>query len=48
GLRALARMVEERRLRVPIVTEHALIEAERALEESKSGSVDGKIVLTVG
>jgi NADPH2:quinone reductase len=47
GLRALAEMVEQRRLRVPIAEEHALGEAERALEESKSGKVDGKIVLTV-
>ncbi|MBV8721290.1 MAG: NADP-dependent oxidoreductase [Candidatus Eremiobacteraeota bacterium] len=48
GLRALANMVEQRRLRVPIVAEHGLVEAERALQESKSGTVDGKIVLTVG
>lgn len=47
GLRALALMVEEGVLRVPITKEHALTEAERALEESKQGSVDGKIVLTV-
>lgn len=47
GLRALAEMVEQGRLRVPIAAEHALPEAERALEESKSGKIDGKIVLTV-
>lgn len=47
GLRALAEMVEQGRLRVPIAAEHALSEAERALEESKSGKVDGKIVLTI-
>lgn len=47
GLRALAEMVERGRLRVPIAAEHALSDAERALEESKSGTVDGKIVLTI-
>jgi len=47
GLRALARMVEEGRLRVPIAAEHPLPEAERALEDSKSGNVSGKIVLTI-
>lgn len=47
GLRALAEMVEQGRLRVPIAAEHALREAERALEESKSGKTDGKIVLTI-
>ncbi|HZY98858.1 MAG TPA: NADP-dependent oxidoreductase, partial [Candidatus Baltobacteraceae bacterium] len=39
GLRALARMVEEGRLRVPIAAEHPLPEAERALEQSKSGKI---------
>lgn len=47
GLRTLAEMVDQGRLRVPIAAEHALPEAERALEESKSGKVDGKIVLTI-
>lgn len=47
GLRALAEMVEQGRLRVPIAAEHALTEAERALEQSKSGQTDGKIVLTI-
>lgn len=47
GLRALAEMVERGRVRVPIAAEHALSEAQRALEESKSGRVDGKIVLTI-
>jgi NADPH:quinone reductase-like Zn-dependent oxidoreductase len=47
GLRALAEMVEQGRLRVSITAEHGLGEAERALEESKSGTVDGKIVLTI-
>jgi NADPH2:quinone reductase len=47
GLRALAEMVEQGRLRVPIAAEHALSEAERALEQSKSGTIDGKIVLTI-
>ena len=47
GLRTLAEMVEQGRLRVPIAAEHALAEAKRALEESKSGRIDGKIVLTI-
>lgn len=47
GLRALAEMVEQGRLRVPIAVEHALSDAQRALEESKSGRIDGKIVLTI-
>lgn len=47
GLRELAEMVEQGRLRVTILHEHSLGEAERALEESKNGSVDGKMVLTV-
>lgn len=47
GLRALVHMVEEGRLRVPITAEHTLAEAERALQESKTGTIDGKIVLTV-
>lgn len=48
GLRTLAEMVEQGRLRVPIATERNLSEAEAALAQSKSGMVDGKIVLTVG
>jgi NADPH:quinone reductase len=47
GLRALAEMVERGRLRVTIASEHNLSEAERALDESKRGTVGGKMVLTV-
>jgi NADPH:quinone reductase-like Zn-dependent oxidoreductase len=47
GLRTLAEMVEQGRLRVTIAGEHDLSEAERVLQLSKSGSVQGKMVLTV-
>jgi NADPH:quinone reductase-like Zn-dependent oxidoreductase len=47
SLRLLAELVDEGRLRVTIAAEHSLTEAESALAASKSGSVDGKIVLTV-
>jgi NADPH:quinone reductase len=47
GLRALVEMVEQGRLRVVIASEHDLSEAERALDESKRGSVHGKMVLTI-
>jgi len=47
GLRRLAEMVEQGRLRVQIAREQPLEEAERALEASKRGSVTGKLVLTM-
>jgi NADPH:quinone reductase-like Zn-dependent oxidoreductase len=47
SLRLLAELVDRKRLRVVIAAEHSLTEAESALAQSKSGSVDGKIVLTV-
>src|SRR5262249_6010522 len=47
GLRTLAEMVEHQRLRVTIGAEYALSDAMRALDQSKNGSVDGKIVITV-
>lgn len=46
GLRTLAEMVEQQRLRVNIAAEYPLGEALAALERSKSG-VNGKIVITV-
>lgn len=46
-LRLLAGLVEQERLRVMIAAEHSLAEAESALAQSKSGTMDGKIVLTV-
>lgn len=47
GLRTLLEMVEDRRLRVTIGDEYPLADAERALEESKRGHVQGKMLLTV-
>jgi NADPH:quinone reductase-like Zn-dependent oxidoreductase len=47
SLRLLAELVDEKRVRVMLAAEHSLTEAESALAQSKSGSVDGKIVLTV-
>lgn len=47
GLRELAQMVEDGTIRVKIVAERDLRDAAQALEQSKSGSIDGKIVLTV-
>jgi len=47
GLRTLVKMLEEGRLRVPIAKERPLAEAAQALDESKEGRVDGKLVLTV-
>lgn len=47
GLRTLAKMVEDGRLRVLIAREFPLEEAAEALEESKRGTLHGKLVLTV-
>jgi NADPH:quinone reductase-like Zn-dependent oxidoreductase len=47
GLRTLLQLVEQGRLRVIIAEERPLSEAVEALEESKRGSVNGKIVITV-
>jgi NADPH:quinone reductase-like Zn-dependent oxidoreductase len=47
GLRQLARMVEDGTLRVIIAAERDLRDATQALEESKSGRITGKLVLTV-
>jgi NADPH:quinone reductase-like Zn-dependent oxidoreductase len=47
GLRTLLELFEQGRLRVRIAGERALSDAVVALDESKSGTVDGKLVLTV-
>ncbi|MBV8197469.1 MAG: NADP-dependent oxidoreductase [Candidatus Eremiobacteraeota bacterium] len=47
GLRALLELVEQGAIRVMIAGERPLAEALDALEESKSGSVDGKLVIMV-
>ncbi len=47
GLRELVRLVEEGTLRVKISAERDLRDAAQALEHSKSGSIDGKLILTV-
>jgi len=47
GLRALLELVEQGRLRVTIAGERPLAEAVDALAESKRGSVNGKLVITV-
>ncbi len=47
GLRTLLELLERGRLRVVIAGERALSDAVVALDESKSGSVDGKLVITV-
>jgi NADPH:quinone reductase-like Zn-dependent oxidoreductase len=47
ALRQLADLVDKKRLRVTIAEEYRLSEAEDALDHSKAGHVDGKIILTV-
>ena len=47
GLRSLAEMVEQGRLRVPIVAERNLVDAVAALELQKSRKIAGKIVLSI-
>ncbi len=47
GLRALLELVEQGRLRVLIAGERTLADALTTLDESKTGSVDGKLVITV-
>ena len=47
GLRTLLRMLEEGTISVTIAGERPLSEAVQALEESKRGSVNGKLVITV-
>jgi NADPH:quinone reductase-like Zn-dependent oxidoreductase len=47
GLRTLLELLEQGRIRVMIAGERNLAEAVSALAESKGGSVDGKLVLTV-
>ncbi len=47
GLRALLELLEQGRIRVMIAGERSLSEAAEALGESKSGSVDGKLVITI-
>jgi NADPH:quinone reductase-like Zn-dependent oxidoreductase len=48
GLRTLLELLEQGRLRVRIAAERTLSDAALALEESKAGRVDGKLVITVG
>lgn len=47
GLRTLLELLEQQRIRVVIAGERPLSEAAEALAESKAGSVNGKIVITV-
>jgi NADPH:quinone reductase-like Zn-dependent oxidoreductase len=47
GLRTLLELVEQGRLRVTIAAERPLSEAVEALEQSKRGGSNGKIVITV-
>ena len=47
GLRELVRMVEDGTVRVKIGAERDLHDAAQALEDSKAGKVDGKMVITV-
>jgi NADPH:quinone reductase-like Zn-dependent oxidoreductase len=47
GLRTLLELVEQGRVRVMIAGERALSDAVEALDESRSGTVDGKLVITV-
>lgn len=47
GLRNLAELLEQGRLRVLISSERPLAEAVNALAESQAGTIDGKLVLTV-
>ncbi len=48
GLRSLIEMVEQGRLHAEIAAEEPLEEAQRALERSRQGTVNGKMLLTVG
>lgn len=47
GLRTLLELLEQGRIRVLISGERPLADAANALAESKAGSIDGKLVLTV-
>ncbi len=47
GLRELARMVEQGTIRVMIAAERDFRDATQALQQSKSGGITGKLVLTV-
>jgi NADPH:quinone reductase-like Zn-dependent oxidoreductase len=47
GLRELAKMLEQGRIRVILAGERSLAQAADALDESKNGSVNGKLVLTI-
>lgn len=47
GLRTLLELIERGAIRVMIAGERPLAEAVAALEESKGGTVDGKLVITV-
>lgn len=47
GLRELGRMVQDGTIRVMIAAERDLRDATQALEQSKSGGIPGKLVLTV-
>jgi NADPH:quinone reductase-like Zn-dependent oxidoreductase len=47
GLRTLLELFEQGRIRVMIAGERPLSDAVAALDESKSGTVDGKLVITV-
>jgi NADPH:quinone reductase-like Zn-dependent oxidoreductase len=47
GLRNLVELLEQGRLRVMISSERPLADAATALAESKAGTIDGKLVLTV-
>jgi NADPH:quinone reductase-like Zn-dependent oxidoreductase len=47
GLRNLVELLEQGRLRVLISSERPLADAANALAESKAGTIDGKLVLTV-
>lgn len=47
GLRNLVKLVEQGRLRVLISSERPLADAAKALAESKAGTINGKLVLTV-
>ncbi len=47
GLRNLVELIEQGRLRVLISSERPLADGANALAESKAGTIDGKLVLTV-
>jgi NADPH:quinone reductase-like Zn-dependent oxidoreductase len=47
GLRTLQELLEQQRIRVVIAEERPLAEGTEALAQSKSGSVNGKIVITI-